>query len=134
MIDHIVETEIAAVAIFCRSQQLEVVGKHHPGSTCCIQNLVLPHTNAKLWLTKWLELCLFAQFYIDCHGIALLVSINLAMLVVLHDIHLSGIFGRDILRGKIIATSQHVETADVEVGNALAHVADGTIIRNADAW
>ena len=134
VIDHIVEAKVAVVAIFRRSEQLEVVGKHHPGSPCCIHNLVLPHANAKLRLSEWLEPCLFAQSHIDGHGIALLVGIYLAMLVVLHDVHLSGIFGRDILRGKIVAASKHVETAYVEAGDVLAHVADGTVIRNADAW
>ena len=133
MIDHVVEAKVAAVAVFRRGQQLEVVGKHHPCGTCCVQDLVLSHANAKLRLPEWFELCLFAQFYIDCHGIALLVSVNLSMLVVLHDVHLSGIFGRDVLRGKIVATAKHVETADVEVRDVLAHVADGTIIRDADA-
>ena len=134
MIDHIVEAKVATVAIFRRGQQLEIVRKHHPSGTSCIQKLVLPHADAKLRLSKWLEPGLVAQFYIDSHGIALLVGIYLSMLVVLHDIHLSGIFGRDILRGKIVAAAKHVETADVEVGNALAHVADGTALRNADAW
>ena len=133
VIDHIVETKVAARAVFRRGQQLEAVGKHHPCGTCCIQDLVFPHANAKRWLSEWLELCLFAQFDVDCHGIALLVSVNLAMLVVLHDVHLSGIFGRDVLRGKIVATAKHIETADVEVRDVLAHIADGTIVRNADA-
>ena len=36
VIDHVVETEVAAVAVFRRSQQLEAVGKHHPCGTCCM--------------------------------------------------------------------------------------------------
>src|SRR5574344_1103824 len=52
VVDHIVETKIAVVAIFRRSKHLEVIGKHHPSSTCCIQNLFFSHTNAKLWRTR----------------------------------------------------------------------------------
>ena len=130
VIDHIMETKVAVVAIFGRSNQLKTISKHHASSTSGIQHIVFSNANAQLWLSKRFELCLFAQFYIDSYSITLFVGINLAMLVMLHDIHLSGIFGRDILCGKVITTTKHIKPTDVEVGNTLAHIADGTIIRN----
>ena len=128
VVDDVVGTEVAVVAELRRAEQLELVGEHHACEAQRTEQIVLPYSYAHHLLPERLELRLLCQSDVQCHGIALLVLIHAPRLVVAHHLNLRGIVSRDVLRGEVVATAQHVEAFDIELRNSLTHVADGSVV------